>query len=271
MSCDEIAETIVDSWNGTLDEAAERALAAHLAECADCRAEAERLRRLWSELAALPDPEPGPRVRERFESMLAAELAREAAQREGGRVLRPEFLRPRAAVPAWRGWRLAAGLAAALAVGVFVGTEISGRKSDGEMAALQQEVASLHETVTRALLAGSSPSERLRGVAYGRDNGGADPRVTDAFLEALRSDPDVNVRLAALEALRPLAGRPAERPRLVAALDHQASPLVQLSLVEVLLSSGDDAAREDLEPLLSNPELDPAVRGYLRGRLGGTT
>jgi HEAT repeat protein len=110
----------------------------------------------------------------------------------------------------------------------------------------------------------------LRGVAYGRGVSALDPRVADALIEALRRDPDVNVRLAALEALRPLAARPDDRPKLVAAMDRQSSPLVQLSLIDVLLESDGATARRDLAHLLDDPHLDPAVRGYLRSHLGGT-
>jgi hypothetical protein len=136
------------------------------------------------------------------------------------------------------------------------------------MAALADEVASLRETVTLALLAESSPSERLRGVAYGREVSGADARVAEALLDALLADPNVNVRLAALEALRPLALRPDGRPRLVAAIPDQESPLVQLSLIELLLETDSAAARRDLAQLLDNPNLDPVVRAHLRDRLG---
>jgi hypothetical protein len=49
---------------------------------------------------------------------------------------------------------------------------------------------------------------------------------------------------------------------------QQESPLVQLSLLALLLESDGPAARRDLEQLLDNPNLDPVVRGYLRDRLG---
>jgi len=264
MRCEEMSEKLIDSWSGELGEVEARELARHLAGCEGCRADAEALERLWNRLGELPEEEPGPRLRERFEATLAEAIASES----GTRVLRPEFP-PRRRGAAERRWLGVAAIAATLLLGVFVGTEVSRRRDDRQMEELRQEVASLHESVTLALLSGSSPSERLRGVSYGREVSSFDERVAGALLEALRSAPNVNVRLAALEALRPLAGRPAERPRLVAALDAQRSPLVQLSLVEVLVDSGDAAARADLEQLLSNPELDPAVRGYLRDRLGG--
>ena len=267
-TCAETPERLAGAWAGELDPAGCAALDEHLAGCAACREEAAGLERLWREVGELPSEEPSPRLRRRFEAMLAAELARERA----AAVARPAFGRPRAG-------RFAVGpvvqrfaaLAAVLVVGVLAGSELARRRDDRQLDALRGEVASLHATVTTALLGGRSSSERLRGVAYGREVSGVEPKVADALIEALRRDPDVNVRLAALEALRPLAGRAEERPKLVAAMDRQTSPLVQLSLLDVLLESDDANARRDLARLLDDPHLDPAVRGYLRGRLGRST
>ncbi|KAB2949326.1 MAG: hypothetical protein F9K18_15280, partial [Thermoanaerobaculia bacterium] len=181
-------------------------------------------------------------------------------------VVRPDFGRRRAPVGP-RVMRFAA-IAATLAIGVLAGSELARRRDVRQIEALRGEVASLHETVATALLASASSSERLTGVAYGRGVSGADPRVAEALLQALLHDPDVNVRLSALEALRPLAGRDEQRPRLVAALARQDSPLVQLSLIEVLLDADGEETRRELRRLLDEPRLDPAVRGYLRGRLG---
>lgn len=262
MNCDEAMERMAGSWKGELPEDERAALAAHLGNCAACRAEDEALSALWREVAALPDSEPSPALRARFETMLAAELARE----RGATVARPEFGRRRAPVGPWV-TRFAA-IAATLAIGVFAGSQLAQRRDDRQIDALRREVASLHETVATALLAGGSSTDRLAGVAYGRGVSGSDPRVAEALLQALLHDPDVNVRLSALEALRPLAGRDPERPKLVAALARQDSPLVQLSLIEVLLDADGEAARGELRRLLDHPRLDPAVRGYLRSRLG---
>lgn len=270
MTCDRTPETLAASWKGELSPGEAEALAAHLAACAACRAEAETLSSLWSGLGRLPEEAPSPRLRERFDALLADTIAAE----RGGRVLRPDFeagrpRRPiRTSVVRFGAIAASAAIAATLAVGVFVGTEIAGRRDATRMAALADEVASLRETVTLALLAESSPSERLRGVAYGREVSGADARVAEALLDALLADPNVNVRLAALEALRPLALRPDGRPRLVAAIPDQESPLVQLSLIELLLETDSAAARRDLAQLLDNTNLDPVVRAHLRDRLG---
>jgi len=188
-------------------------------------------------------------------------------------------------------------LAAMLLVGLGVGYLLFGRNVD-DVATLRREVGDLHTMVALSLLEKGSVSERLQGVAYSREvavqrdfgiaqarggesapdgrsapNGPGAPGVqrepvVAALFTRLLEDPNVNVRLAALEALRPLAAHDDRRGAFVAAVARQQSPLVALSLIDLLLESDGAAARHDLEQLLANDQLDPVVRGYLRDRLG---
>ena len=178
-----------------------------------------------------------------------------------------------------------------------MGYLLFGRNAD-DVATLRREVGDLHTMVALSLLEKSSVSERLQGVAYSREvavdrdlgiaqaRGGQDnpsapggpsggsaigeqrEQVVAALFTRLLEDPNVNVRLAALEALRPLAAHDDRRGDFVAAVARQPSPLVALSLIDLVLESDGAAARHDLEQLLANDQLDPVVRGYLRDRLG---
>ena len=56
MECERIREEFVERLTGTLDPARFRAIDDHLSGCAACRAETERLRELWAELATLNVP-----------------------------------------------------------------------------------------------------------------------------------------------------------------------------------------------------------------------
>jgi hypothetical protein len=280
MRCEEMTERIPEWLAGELDEPRLAELRAHLAACAGCAEEATALERLWRELGEAPaaTPDRAARMRARFD----ARLAREIAEARGGRVVRfePRERADRSGRPTLGGFSGALGgssllrfaaAAALVAAGVFVGAEVSGNRSERQAAELRAEMRSLHETVALALLAERSPSERLKGVAYGRELSGEDPSVSGALFRAMLEDPNVNVRLAALDALRPTADRPETRTRLVAAVAEQDSPLVQLSLIDLLLESGGPLAEKtlkDLQQLLDNPDLDPVVRGYLRDRLG---
>jgi hypothetical protein len=268
MSCEEMQERLGEQLTGELDGERLAELRTHLATCAGCAEEKAAFERLWQELGETPEEEPGPEVRRRFDSMLASAVAEERASTARrvvsfarGGVRRGGFT-PGGALSRF------AAIAATLLVGVFLGSEYSRRRDASAMAELRGEVRELHESVALALRAERSPSERLRGVSYGRELAERDERVAEALFQALLSDPNVNVRLAALDALRPRLARPEERPRVVAAVIVQDSPLVQLTLLTLLLESDGVAARKDIEQLLANPDLDPAVRGFLRDRLG---
>jgi len=258
-----MSERISASLIGALEERELAELREHLATCPGCAREAEELERLWAGLAeGDAAAEPSPELRRRFDAMLAQEIAAER------RVLDFDRERRRERRPSGLSWRQIGAIAATLLVGVVAGSELSRRRGADELAGLRDDVRSLRETVAIALLDDRSASERLRGVSYGRELSASDDRVAAALLDTLRNDPNVNVRLAALEALRPRAARPDDRPRLVAAVARQDSPLVQLSLIELLLDTGGEAARRDLGQLLDNPDLDPVTRGFLRDRLG---
>jgi hypothetical protein len=156
--------------------------------------------------------------------------------------------------------------AAMLVLGITLGYVWGGGERE-DVAALRGEVANLHAAVAASLLEQSSVSARLRGVAYTRDLEQDGDAVTEALLHALREDPSVNVRLAAIEALLPQLSGSARQGELVSAVATQSSPLVQLSLIDALLDSGSEPVRRELERLLNDPRLDLPVRGYLRDRL----
>jgi hypothetical protein len=135
------------------------------------------------------------------------------------------------------------------------------------VASLHREVGSLREMVTLSLLTQGSVSDRLQGVSYGRTISGEDDRIASALLTRLLEDPNVNVRLAAVDALRPVARRSERRHELLDAVTRQSSPLVTLALLDVLLETSAPPTQPQLEQLAADPRLDPTIRAYLRDRL----
>ena len=133
--------------------------------------------------------------------------------------------------------------------------------------ALREEVRSLSHLVALSLLRNDSASDRLEGVSYSRQSGATDPRVLAALLEAASRDANDNVRLAAIDALKPLLGRREVRDRLIEGFDTQRSPLVQIALVDAVATSTGGAAEGLLRSLLARPKLNPAVRQRLEASL----
>ena len=274
MSCEAMQENLVRRLAGDLSADESRELESHLAGCADCRAEAATLAALWSGLGELTDETPSPHLRERFEAMLASEVALAASAHTNDAPL--SFSRDvrRSAksgpAPLSSRFSVALRLAATLAFGLGLGWFFWGRGATEDIAlqSLQKEVGELHEMVAQSLLARSSVSGRLEGVAYGREYSAIEPGVAAAMVQALTTDSNVNVRLAALDALRPVASGDRYRSQLVAVAMKNDSPLVSLSIIDLLLEAGTPEARRDLVELAKDTKLDPVVRGYLRERLG---
>jgi hypothetical protein len=257
--CEEFAELLVDSLE--LPMAPE--LVAHLEVCQHCRAERESVERAWRELAVLAEAEPSAALQRRFDAWLLAQTGAVAARRQR---------RER-----WRSWLLpSAGLRwawvaaiAALAVGLFVGTRWGAPSASTEIATLRDEVRTLNRLVTLSLLAQPDASDRLQGVSYGRSDS-RDARIVDALIQIVREDENVNVRLAAVDALAVAASDAETRERLVATFAGQQAPLVQIALADVLLASDGAAARKSLAAVLEASDrhpLDATVRDYLKKRL----
>ena len=61
--------------------------------------------------------------------------------------------------------------------------------------------------------------------------------MVNALLETVNYDDTVDVRLAAVDALRRLSTEAEVRARLASALDRQDSPLVQIALIDALSDS----------------------------------
>jgi len=243
-----------------------RPLAEHLEACADCRREAAELEEVWSGLGALPEVEaPTEVLRERVGAVISAYRAGlEAADEEASPAFHPALRW--AAASRWAA-ALAATVAAA-AIGLAVGWVAASGRDGGEVAALRTEVRSLHQMVALSLLEGASASERLRGVSFGASLPEPGTPVTAALVQTVGHDPNVNVRLAAVDALRPVAPNAHVRRALIDALGAERSPLVQVAIADLLLDTDGEEARSAVSSLLDDPTLHPAVRGHLSERLG---
>ncbi|MEZ5402957.1 MAG: zf-HC2 domain-containing protein [Bryobacteraceae bacterium] len=207
------AEELTRYLDGTLGLVERRVFEAHAAQCEDCRDQLE----LWRRLGDLPEATPGPAVRRRFDSALAAET--------GSRVR---------AFPEWGKWAAAAAIAV-LCFGAGRWSTAAPAAAPLETAELRTEIRSLRKLVALGLLSQDSASERLKGITYASRlrEGGDD--VIDAMVAALRYDPNVNVRLAANDALARYRDDGRVRRAFLEALLHEESPMMKIALIDSLV------------------------------------
>ena len=78
----------------------------------------------------------------------------------------------------------------------------------------------------------------------------------------------MNVRLAAVDALRPFAASPVARKGIVQSLLRQESPMVQAALIDLIVEIKEKPARASLEMVSSGETFNPAIRERAKKALG---
>lgn len=260
MTCNEFDELLPDYLQDPTDPRFRATVEKHMADCAECRESYA----LWSKLVTLPDVEPSPNMRARFDAMLNAY--------EEGRWEHDKLKEQRRAVAPggfFEWFRMPAlqfGLAAAmLFVGIMVGRGMMAPKAGAnteaaQIAAIREELSSTKQLLMLSMLQQNSASSRLQGVSYSMDVKQADPEIVSALLHTLRYDSSVDVRLAALDSLRRYNDDAKVRKALVDSLQQQQSPMVQASLIDTLVDMKEKSALPNIKKLAETPNLNPTVK-----------
>lgn len=137
--------------------------------------------------------------------------------------------------------------------------------ADGnEVKMLTRQVSDLKEMMMLSLLEKESATERLRAVSLTNDMGEVSDKVTNALFETLNNDESVNVRLAALEALKPYVRDGNVRKKLVDAIGKQDSPLVQVELAQLMVELQEKKSVKELKKLLDNERTAKEVKTKIR-------
>ncbi|HVY95291.1 MAG TPA: HEAT repeat domain-containing protein [Bryobacteraceae bacterium] len=258
-TCDKAKSLMAAAWTpGELDEAQIAWLRMHLAGCAECSEEMATLGSMWQRLGDLPVPEPSPALRRRWEQTLDALTVPQYAPARPAPAAGPAWWRN--FWPANAAWQMAIA-ALCLAAGLSAGLSLQrGNAERDEVARLREEVANTKEMVVLSMLQQQSAADRLRGVDYSARMPSMEPQVVSALVRAVNLDPNVNVRLAAIDALGKVANDSSVRQSLQEALPQEDSPMVQAALIDYLMEAHDRNAVGTIQNLLAKPGVNPTVR-----------
>ena len=117
-----------------------------------------------------------------------------------------------------------------LAAGFAIGRIADSTRSS----ASGEDVARLQGRLVRTQLQLPAPTARLEAIYITETMQELDDEIVQALLNAVRNDPNINVRLAAIDALSRFVADGHVRRGLEDALPRQKSPLTRTSLSEVL-------------------------------------
>lgn len=264
MQCEEVRDQFTDYLANNLDEPGRSDVQQHLIACDSCREAAEALKDIWMKLDAIPaEKADSMAMRARFEVMLDA-------YRQGmDHAPAAGFW---SGVNAWIGrwWphqpALQFGLTMALVlIGVVIGQQfrsapVAPVTASAEMNQLRSEIHDMRQMVAMSLMQQQSATERLRGVSWSNQLEQPDTEILNQLLDTLMHDVNVNVRLAAVDALKKFGERQLVRKGLLQALQDQDAPLVQAALIDYVVESQERDSIDTLRKMALNTDINESVR-----------
>ena len=132
-----------------------------------------------------------------------------------------------------------------------------------QLAELKKEMTQINEVQHKMILAmlrQESAAGRLQAINYSFDLDVANGVLMDALFQTLESDPSINVRLAALEAVGRFELNPTMRENLVLTLAEQRDPSLQMALINKLIELREVKALSVFAGIVNNPNAADAIR-----------
>jgi len=266
MKCEDIKELIIEYIEGSLNYKDAQRVDEHLSSCEICRMEVADIKSILFRLDNMEMEEPSDNLRKNFENMIDSYSL--------GMNINPKapwYVTISKWVESWwprRPLIQFATTVAVLIIGLMTGLSINERtESKKEIVQLKTDMNHLRQVVMSSLLNQSSVVERINGLAMTSQLENVDRQFYSTLLLLLNSDSNVNVRLAAVNALSNFAEDEYVRHELVKSLSLQSSPLVQISLIDLLASIRETESSSTLIRIINDPDINIYVKERARKAL----
>ncbi|HLN56646.1 MAG TPA: zf-HC2 domain-containing protein [Bacteroidales bacterium] len=257
MKCEDAEILLVDYLDNSLDERTKAEVENHLSTCERCLDtfnESQKIVRIMSESVPL---KPDDSLRTNFYHMLHKEIRKEGDHHMIRHELRPGDRFQRKIFFAAAGFAL-------LVAGTFLGMLFSTLRNDSlsttKIEKLQAQVDEIRRNAMYTMLKEESSSYRLQGVSYAEELGQRDNKVIGVLLNILNHDKSTNVRLAAAFSLSKFTDNREVCDSLVASLPIQTEPILQITLINILVEIKEKSALRPIRQLVNDSRTIDEVR-----------
>jgi hypothetical protein len=247
MKCEEVDGLMFDYLDRKLNDDQVREIENHLSTCEKCLADLMETQKVLTALKDEPLETPADSLRINFYHMLHGEINRREYQ---NRIIPV----PVAWYNSWS-FRIAAGLAIFVLgtfLGIFTGKPGSGKVTAQQIHQLQSDVTDLRKAAMFSMLKEESSSYRIQGISYVDEMSRPDQNVISALFRTLNTDKSSNVRLAALYAIDKFSDQKSICDSLVESLALQTDPLLQITLINMLVEKREKSALRLMQQIIDN-------------------
>lgn len=253
-NCKNIQPLLIDFVDKTLDREKTAVVSRHLETCKSCREEADGLVVLFGEMKHVKDEIPDESLKENFREMLEQE---KAAQK--GRVVSMHESRKKTGY--LMNFRPIAAAIAILLTGMFIGSLFNRQADSGQQVAeLQQEMKSMKEMLILSKLQQPVASQRVIAASYLNDVDSPDDEILEALIKTMNKDENSSVRMAAMNALAKYRSNPKIADALVESLSIQTDPIIQISLINILVEMNDKRAVDQMKQIIEDNSTNESVK-----------
>ncbi|UCG27941.1 MAG: HEAT repeat domain-containing protein [Bacteroidales bacterium] len=219
--------------------------------------ELDEMKQLYRSLTKIEIPEPRQEMHDGFYRMLNEEKKRSA----GRQSFMQNLIEPLRSVFEPVALPRLAYAVLLLLLGVFIGHRIIPDKQVRiQTSMLKEEMENMKKMMALTLFQQSSASDRLKAVSYSAEITEEDNNIIEALLVTLNNDPNVNVRLACLDALTEKVRIPEVREGLVQSITNQDSPLVQIAMADLMIRLQEKGSVDELRYLLEQNNVHETVK-----------
>lgn len=248
---------LTEYLNNQIDEELIPELKAELIRRGENANDLESLRELTISIENWEIPKPSERLKDNFYSLLASEKPN--TMHRGLSDFSLSEIVHKILISIWAP-KMAYALVLLL-LGFIAGQFFSpATRQNEQISTLSAEVNQMREVMMLALLNDPTAAGRLKAIHTTQYLPDPDEKIIQALLKTLNSDPNENVRLAAVDALLMYSAKDEVRQGLVGSIQKQHSPMIQIALIDGMLAMNEKNAKPALQQLLQRKQLNPLVK-----------
>lgn len=250
---------MMEYLSGELDESGRFEFEKYVQKHPKYKEEFDTIGEVWKQVDTIEVPKPSQKMDDTFFDMLHAKIDKEKGKKsnwvESLKSFFESIQKP----------QLAFGMLL-LGIGLGAGYFLNSNPPEvptNEVSVFDTETEEVRGRLVLTLLKQTSANERLQGVSEAAKLNDANERIIEALFTTLNNDPNINVRLVAIESLAKYVETPEVRMGLVKSIALQGSPLVQIALADLMVALQEKTSIESMKQLLEQPDIDNTVKQKL--------
>ena len=246
MEKEQLESLLIDYIDGKLNEADRKKAEQELVNNPEAYTLYEQLKEVMSAMDRSANLEPNVRSRRLFDELIHDEMRMQKSAKVI--VIQPAV------------YRVAAAIAFLVVAGFGGYWVVKNQQQENELAAIRKEMEATKHMMMAMMNNDQSASQRMTGVAVAYKFEKTDDEIVSVLTKTMHEDPNTNVRMAALEALSKFHEEPKVREVLVKSLSVQKDPIVQIALIQLLVTMKEKGVVKDLERLTKDKTIMKAVK-----------